>query len=72
MTKPKLALMRPTTVKKNAAAAKVAAKLEDGEARLVVNLPERLHRAVKMRAVERGMTIREYVIGLLGSDGLDV
>jgi predicted DNA binding CopG/RHH family protein len=63
--KPKLALARPS-----AATSKAATKLEEGEARLVVNLPEALHRKVKLRAVERGITIREYVLGLLDADGL--
>lgn len=72
MTKPKLALARPTMKKTDApsAAARAAAKLEEGEARLVVGVSEQLHRAIKMRAVERGMTIREYVLGLLEADGL--
>ena len=46
-----------------------AASLAD-DARLVVNMPEALHRKVKLRAVERGITIREYVLGLLANDGL--
>ena len=73
--KPKLALTRPTKAAKPAPTSetsRAAAKFEDGEARLVVNLPERAHRAIKMRAVERGVTIREYVLGLLEQDGLDV
>lgn len=73
-TKPKLALARPTTTKAQgpSAAARAAAKLEEGDARLVVSMPERLHRAIKMRAVERGVTIRQYVFALLEADGLDV
>jgi predicted DNA binding CopG/RHH family protein len=69
---PQLALARPTTTKKTTEAARAAAKLEDGDARLVVNLPERLHRSIKMRAVEQGVTIREYVLGLLERDGHDM
>ena len=46
-----------------------AASLAD-DARLVVNMPEALHRKVKLRAVERGITIREYVLALLANDGL--
>ena len=38
-----------------------AASLAD-DARLVVNMPEALHRKVKLRAVERGITIREYLL----------
>ena len=46
-----------------------AASLAD-DARLVVNMSEALHRKIKLRAVERGITIREYVLGLLANDGL--
>ena len=73
--KPKLALARPSTTAKKpttSETARAAAKMEDGDARLVVNLPERAHRAIKLRAVERGITIREYVIRLLEGDGLEV
>jgi hypothetical protein len=69
--KPRLGLTRPTAAPKSHAS-KAAAKLEEGEARLVVNMPEALHRKLKMRAVERGITIREYVLKLLERDGLRV
>ena len=64
----KLGLLRPTTV----ALSKAAAKIEEGEdARLVVNVPERLHRAVKLRATERGLSISQYMRELLKADGVE-
>ena len=42
----------------------------DNDARLVVNVPARVHRAIKLRAVERGITIRDYILGLLRADRL--
>jgi hypothetical protein len=77
MRKPKLALVRPTAAKKaaatqSAAVSRTAARVEEGEARLVVELPEAAHQAIKIRAVERRITIREYVIGLLRADGIEV
>ena len=64
---PKLGLVRPTTQ----ALSRAAAKLEEGPpARLTMELPEGIHRAMKLRAVERGMTIRDYVLELLAKDGI--
>jgi hypothetical protein len=61
-----LGLVRPTTT-----LSKAAKKLQEGPpVRLVVDLPSALHRAVKLRAVERGMTIRDYVLELLAKDGV--
>jgi len=68
MSKPRLVLARPTPTP----SARAAAKFEEGEARLVVNLPEKLHRALKIRAAERGTTIRQYILSLLEADGLSV
>lgn len=72
MNKPKLALVRPSekrqSVKPSAPAA--AARIERGEARLVVQLPADVHRAVKVKAAQRHMSIREYVLELLRRDGV--
>ena len=48
------------------AAAEAAAK----EARLAVNLPVGVHRQLKVRAAEEGMTIRDYVLTLLKKEGI--
>jgi hypothetical protein len=42
----------------------------DKEARLAVNLPLRIHRQLKVRAAEEGMTIRDYVLLLLKREGI--
>ena len=39
-------------------------------ARLVVDLPEGVHRQLKARAAREGVTIREYVLALLKQAGL--
>jgi hypothetical protein len=70
--KPKRTLERPTAAQRAARTARGAAKFDESDARLVVNLPEAVHQAIKMRAVERRLTMREYVIGLLRADGIDV
>lgn len=38
--------------------------------RLVAEVPARIHQAVKMRCVERGIEIREYLLELLAKDGI--
>jgi hypothetical protein len=43
---------------------------ERGQARLAVNLPNELHKQLKVKAAEKGMTIRDYIIKLLQRDGL--
>ena len=47
-----------------------ARRIEEGDARLVVNMSPVLHRKLKIRAVERGVTMRDYVLQLLAADGL--
>lgn len=70
-TKPTLNMDRPT--KKPAPttiAAKGAQAMADGEVRLSVNVPTRVHRQLKIRAVERGKTVRAYLLDLLSADGI--
>jgi predicted DNA binding CopG/RHH family protein len=74
MKKPKLELARPSkrvaAVVANGKKSAAAEAIEAGEARLVINVPIELHRRVKIRATERGLTMREYVLSLLREDGL--
>lgn len=47
-----------------------AVESADRASRLSVDLPRKTLRALKRRALERDVTVREYVIGLLAKDGL--
>jgi hypothetical protein len=40
------------------------------QARLAVNLPVALHRKLKIRAAQRGVSIRDYIMMLLEKDGI--
>jgi hypothetical protein len=40
--------------------------------RLVVDVVEPVHRAVRMRCVERGISVHQYILGLLERDGIVV
>ena len=67
--KPTLNMTRPTTRAK-AAPQGGKAKIVEGTTRLVVDMPTALHRRLKLQAVEQGMTIRQYVLGILREKGL--
>jgi hypothetical protein len=49
---------------------RVQTEAEREEARLAVNLPIRVHRQLKVRAAEEGMSIRDYVLSLLRREGI--
>ena len=42
----------------------------EGEIRLAVNLPRRVHRKLKARAAAEGSSIRDYVLRLLKRQGI--
>lgn len=58
----------PSRGRKTAAAA-AARLVDEGQARLVVDMSKRDHDALRMRAIECGKSIREYVLELLARDG---
>ena len=47
-----------------------APELKAGLARLSVDVPCSTLRALKIRAIERGETVRDYVLAMLARDGL--
>jgi predicted DNA binding CopG/RHH family protein len=68
MTRPttKLALARPTRVLSDA-----ASRLEEGEEIAVkFRVPRRVHKALKVRCAERGMSVQAYMRELLEKDGV--
>jgi hypothetical protein len=40
------------------------------EIRLAVNLPLELHRQIKVRAAEQGVSIRDFILELLRKNGI--
>lgn len=71
MSKPQLAMQRPTTAR--AAASKAAAKLAgQGTIRLVLELAPATRQAIKVRAAQKGKTIKGYLLELAARDGVDV
>ena len=43
---------------------------EEAQKRLVADVPERIHRLVRMRCIERNILIRDYILELLAKDGI--
>ncbi len=51
--------------------AKTAAeKLGEGEKRMFADVPERIHRQLRVKCLERGVLVRDYVLELLAKDGI--
>jgi hypothetical protein len=71
MNKPQLALARPTSAA--AAASRVAVKMAgEGTVRLVLEVPPSARQALKVRAAERGTTIKAYLLALAAADGVSI
>ncbi len=72
MAKPKLAVTRPTSRKTKTDSVRSRAKeahvLDEGEARLVVNLPSMTHRKLKVHAAHQGTTIRALILNILETE----
>jgi hypothetical protein len=38
--------------------------------RIVAEVPEKIHRLVRLRCIERGILVRDYILELLAKDGI--
>ena len=65
-----LTFKKPGRERKEQAVERAAQRLGAGEKRIVADVPERIHRLVKMRCVERGVLVRDYILELLAGDGV--
>jgi hypothetical protein len=59
---------RPST-KRGRAPKQEAGKGAEGEVRLAVNIPARVHKALKIRAIEQSRTLRELVLEIFSKAG---
>jgi hypothetical protein len=50
--------------------AKAASKSGDGEKRIVADVPEHIHRQVRVKCLQRGVLVRDYILELLAKDGI--
>jgi hypothetical protein len=59
------------SVKKHNGTARKAAAVEPaGEKRLVADVPEHIHKQVRLRCLERDVLVRDYLLELLARDGI--
>jgi len=65
-----LSLKKPSRERTAQRARKAAVKYGDGEKRIVADVPERVHRLLRIRCLERGVPVREYLLDLLAKDGI--
>jgi hypothetical protein len=65
-----LSLKKPSRERSEKRTKAAAEKLGDVEKRIVADVPERIHRQVRMRCLERGVLVRDYVLELLAKDGI--
>jgi hypothetical protein len=47
-----------------------ADKLGEGEKRIVADVPEHIHRQVRVKCLQRGVLVRDYILELLAKDGI--
>lgn len=63
-----LSFKKPSREKSNVE--KAAAKLGEGDKRIVADVPEHIHRQVRLRCLERGVLVKDYVLELLAKEGI--
>ena len=65
-----LSLKKPSRDRGEQRAKAAAEKFGDGEKRIVADVPEQIHRQVRLRCLERGVLVRDYILELLAKDGI--
>ena len=65
-----LSLRKPSRDRTEAEARAAAEKLGKGEKRIVADVPVHIHRQVRVRCLERGVLVRDYILELLAKDGI--
>jgi hypothetical protein len=65
-----LSLKKPSKERSERSAKKAASRLGDGEKRIVADVPEHIHRQVRIKCLERGVLVRDYILELLANDGI--
>jgi hypothetical protein len=65
-----LSLKKPSRDRSEERTKAAAERLGDGEKRIVADVPEQIHRQVRLRCLERGVLVRDYILELLAKDGI--
>ena len=65
-----MSLRKPSRERSEKRAKTAAEKLGEGEKRIVADVPEHIHRQVRVKCLQRGVLVRDYIIELLSKDGI--
>jgi hypothetical protein len=65
-----LGLKKPSRERSEKRPKVAAEKLGAGEKRIVADVPEYIHRQVRVKCLQRGVLVRDYILELLGKDGI--
>ena len=65
-----LSVKRPSRERSEKRAKAAAEKLGGGEKRIVADVPENIHRQVRVKCLQRGVLVRDYILELLAKDGI--
>ncbi len=65
-----LSLKKPSRERSEKRAKAAADKLGAGEKRIVADVPEHIHRQVRVKRLQRGVLVRDYILELLAKDGI--
>jgi hypothetical protein len=65
-----LSFKKPSRELSEQDAERAAQRMARGEKRIVADVPEHIHRQVRVRCLERGVLVRDYVLELLARDGI--
>jgi len=65
-----LSLKKPSRDRSEKRTKAAAERLGDGEKRIVADVPEHIHRQVRMTCLQRGILVRDYILELLARDGI--
>ncbi len=65
-----LSLNKPSRERSEKRAKADAKKLGEGEKRIVADVPEHIHRQVRVKCLQRGVLVRDDILELLEKDGI--
>jgi hypothetical protein len=65
-----LSLKKPSRERSEKRVKAAAEKLGEGEKRIVADVPESIHRQVRVKCLQRGVLVRDYILELLARDGI--
>lgn len=65
-----LSLKKPSRERSEKRTKAVAEKPGEVEKRIVADVPEHIHRQVRVKCLQRGVLVRDYILELLAKDGI--